>query len=95
MPGSPRIFVIWSLMVDPSTLSPSTARTWSPDWIPASSAGVPASGATTTRRQVSLKDVHAARSAGSSVFVIAISAPMPPKLPDRSPSACWYCSGGM
>ena len=60
----------------------------------AASAGDSSSGATTTRRQVSLNSVHDARSEGSSVFVMAISAPMPLKLPDRSPSACWYWPSG-
>ncbi len=52
-------------------------------------------GATTTRTQVSDRTAQASRSSGFSVFSIASSAPIPVKVPDRSPSEFWYSSALM
>ena len=89
VPDGPRTLLIWSWMVEPMTLLPSTAVTTSPGWRPARSAGEPEMGLTTTRTQLSESVAQAERLAGSLRFLTAISAPMPLNLPESDPSACW------
>src|SRR2546422_11739356 len=88
LPDGPRTLVIWSWMVEPLTLLPSTATTTSPGCSPALSDGDQEIGLTTTRTQFSERVAQTDRLAGSLRVLTAISRPMPLNYPQSATNAC-------